>query len=365
MAFKSCLGVLREEKFNLPLVWPPMGLGSPIYFALRRARNRDNVWTMQKRIILGTRGSALALAQVRLVEEALRTAHGDVEIEVKKITTTGDRQQDPNFKAASPAGLKGLFTKEIQDALLKGEIDAAVHSLKDVPGVTPPELTISAVLERAPASDVLITKTAHGFTDLPQAARVATSSVRRERLLHWRRPDLRIAPIRGNVPTRLQKLRDMEEFDALVLAQAGLKRLGYAMRDHTAEKGGLTHKGVLEFENARFHTEVLLELPHAIGQGAVALEARADDGRVAALFAPINHAATFTCIRAERELLRLLNGDCSLPVGVRTQLLGGRIFMEAVVFGEDNTPPREARNEADESAPEELARTIFHQLYAN
>ena len=306
---------------------------------------------MQKRIILGTRGSALALAQVRLVERALRAAHDGIGIEVKKFTTTGDRRQDPNFKVESPAGLKGLFTKEIQDALLTGAIDAAVHSLKDVPGVTPAELSIAAVLERAPASDILIAKTARNFADLPKGARVGTSSVRRTRLLRWKRSDLHIEPLRGNVPTRLQKLRDSENLDAIVLALAGLQRLGYAVGEGSAE-----------FEGATFFTEVLSGVPYAIGQGAIALEVRADDRRVTALLAPLNHAPTFTCIRAERELLRLLDGDCTLPVGVRTQLLGGEIFMEAIVFGDEGTAPREARNEGGAADPEALARRIFRQL---
>jgi len=308
---------------------------------------------VRKKIILGSRGSALALAQVALVEQALRAAHGDVEIVVKKITTTGDRRQDPNFKVESPAGLKGLFTKEIQDALLSGKIDAAVHSLKDVPGVTPAELTIAAVLERAPASDVLISKTAHSFDQLPSGARVGTSSVRRSRLLRWCRGDLQIEPLRGNVPTRLQKLRDSKNLDAIVLALAGLKRLGYVIGE-----------GTIEFEGTTFRTDILHELPHAIGQGAIALECRADDKKTRAALEKINHATTFTCIRAERELLRLLDGDCTLPVGVRTQLLGGKILMEAIVFGEENTEPREARDEGDATNPEALAQQIFKQLYS-
>ncbi len=308
---------------------------------------------MQKRIILGTRGSALALAQVRLVEQALRAAIEGIEIEVKKITTTGDRRQDPNFQVDTPAGLKGLFTKEIQDAILSGEINAAVHSLKDVPGVTPDELTIAAVLERALASDVLIAKTARTFDDLPRGAGVGTSSVRRSRLLRWRRGDLRVEPLRGNVPTRLQKLRATENLDAIVLACAGLERLGYQMID-----------GSMDFDGAALRTQILPEMPHAIGQGAIALECRADDGDTRTLFGKINHAPTFTCIRAERELLRLLNGDCTLPVGVRTQLLGGKIFLEAIVFGDEGAEPREARNEGEADEPEALAQRLFRQLYS-
>jgi hydroxymethylbilane synthase len=324
---------------------------------------------VRKKITLGSRGSALALAQVRLVEEALRAAHGDLDIEVKKITTSGDRRQDPSFRPLTGAGLKGLFTKEIQDALLAGEIDAAVHSLKDLPGITPDALTVAAVLERAPASDILIAKTACGFAELPDGARVGTSSVRRHRLLRWRRPDLRVEPLRGNVPTRLEKLRARDDLDAIVLAVAGLKRLGYAVSDAVAETAGRganpapgPTSGALEFDGTTFHTEILPDMPHAIGQGAIALESRADDARVSVLLTPLNHAPTFTCIRAERELLRLLNGDCTLPVGVRTQLVGDRIFMEAVVFGDEGTEPRVARDDGDAADPEAVARGIFRQL---
>ena len=211
---------------------------------------------MNGKLVLGTRGSALALAQVDLLMEALRCAVPKVEIEVKKITTTGDKRLDISMAKETGEGLKGLFTREIEAMLISGSIDVAGHSLKDLPGHLPPGLEVAAVLERAPTPDLLISKTGRAFTGLPRGAVIATSSVRRKRQLLWMRPDLVIEEIRGNVPTRLNKLRESARWEAIVLAQAGIGRL------------------CLELEG--LHAEVLPTLP-AIGQGAIGLEIRADD----------------------------------------------------------------------------------------
>jgi hydroxymethylbilane synthase len=246
-----------------------------------------------------------------------------------------------------------MFTKEIEDALLAGEIDAAVHSLKDLPGHLPAGVEVMAVLERANTGDVLISKTARGFDELPTAARIGTSSVRRRKQLLWMRQDLFIEEIRGNVPTRLRKLRESGNLDAIVLAQAGLDRLGFS-----------PNEGILNFEGAEFPSSILPMLP-AIGQGAVALEARNDDAKAREILRAINHESTFLCIRAERELLRLLDGDCHLPVGVETKLEGARLRMKAVIFGEDGQPPLTGEMEGDTITPEKLAQQLFKQLHEN
>lgn len=292
-------------------------------------------------MILGTRGSELALAQVELVLQALAPTLANILVEVKRIVTTGDRRQDLKVGEVSGAGLKGLFTKEIQEALYSREIDAAVHSAKDIPGQVSEGLSVCAVLEREDTSDVLISKSACSFAELPLGARIATSSVRRRRQLLWLRPDLQIREMRGNVPTRLKKLSESETLDGIVLARAGLNRL----------------KILLE----SFFVERLNTMP-AIGQGAVALEIRSDNHLTRSILEKINHRETFIRIAAERELLRLLDGDCRLPVGAETQLEGDLLRMKAVVFGEEGYPPRIGEAEGSASAPEALAARIFEQI---
>jgi hydroxymethylbilane synthase len=291
-------------------------------------------------IVLGTRGSALALAQVDLLMAALRQASPGVPIEVKKITTSGDRRTDYTGEYASGAGVKGLFTREIEQELLAGGIDVAVHSCKDLPGHLPEGLSVSAVLERADTADVFIGRAE--FSSLQKGAAIGTSSVRRRRQLRHLRPDLEVREMRGNVPTRIEKLAAAPELAGIVLARAGLDRLGINL--------------------GAWHVQALPILP-AIGQGAIALKCRADDAQTAALLAAVNHAPTFTCIRAERELLRLLNGDCHLPVGVATQLDGETLSMRTIIFGEEGTPPLEGSASGSAAEPERVAQELFHQLY--
>jgi hydroxymethylbilane synthase len=217
-----------------------------------------------KSIILGTRGSALALAQVELTTRALAAAFPGMGIERKIFVTRGDQKLDLSLIRANEAGGKGLFTKELEDALLSGAIDVAVHSLKDLPGHNPPGLEVTAVLERAPTADLLITKSPQTLRELPQGALIGTSSVRRARQLQWLRPDLRIEEWRGNVQTRLRKLTERSEVTGIILAQAGLERLGYDLRS-----------GALETEQGTFFATSLAEdLLPAIGQGAIALQRR-------------------------------------------------------------------------------------------
>jgi len=290
-------------------------------------------------LVIGTRGSALALAQVELFQNALRSHAIATAVEVRKIVTDGDRRKEN--KLPSPAGLKGLFTREIEELLLDGSIDVAVHSLKDLPGKIAADLTVAAVLERADPSDVLIAKHACALNELPSKATVATSSIRRTRQLRWLRPDLRVEQIRGNVPTRVEKLRREKLWDAIVLARAGLDRLG------------------LQFTDLR-----VSELPilPAIGQGAIALQSRSDSTEVNRLLAEVNHLPTFLCIRAERELLRLLDGDCNLPIGVRATLLGERLELEAILFGKEDEPPVHAISSGRADDPETVARNVHRQL---
>jgi len=303
-----------------------------------------------KSIILGTRGSALALAQVELTAQALAAARPGLVVERKVFVTRGDQKLDLSLIRANEAGGKGLFTKELEDALLSGAIDVAVHSLKDLPGQNPPGLEVTAVLERAPTADVLITKSPQSLRDLPQGAILGTSSVRRARQLQWLRPDVRIEEWRGNVQTRLRKLTERTEVTGIILAQAGLERLGHDLRG-----------GALETEQGRFCVASLEEdLLPAIGQGAIALQSRADRLEVTAVLQQIDHPPTHLAIRTERELQRLLAGDCALPVGVRTRLSAGRIAMKAILFGAPEAPPKLA--EAEGETPEAVAAAVFAGL---
>ena len=297
------------------------------------------------RIVLGTRGSALALAQVVLTRAALAGEWPRMAVDEQVFVTRGDRKLDLSLLRAGEAGGKGLFTRELEDALLAGTIDVAVHSLKDLPGHNPPGLAVTAVLERASTADVLIAKGISDFTALPHGARIGTSSVRRARQLQWLRPDLEIEEWRGNVPTRLRKLAERDDIAGIVLAQAGLDRLG------------------CDFSDGKFSVISLRDhLLPAIGQGAIALQSRADRADVNAVLAAINHAPTFTCIRAEREVQRLLAGDCALPVGVRSHLDGATLRLRGILFGPPNTPPAEAETSGPASDPEAIARELFAQL---
>ena len=242
---------------------------------------------------LGTRGSKLALKQAGLVRDALAAAVPALgapdAIEIVAIRTTGDRIQD---RPLAEAGGKGLFVKEIEEALLAGRIDAAVHSMKDMPVAQPDRLVISAFLPREDARDVLIAGDVRRIIDLARGAVVGTSALRRRAQLLHHRPDLKIVNLRGNVDTRLAK-REAGEVEATVLALAGLKRLG------------LAHVGTPIPED---------EMLPAVGQGAVCIECRVDDPKVMGWLSAINHAPTATCITAEHAMLALLDGSCRTPI---------------------------------------------------
>jgi hydroxymethylbilane synthase len=311
-------------------------------------------------LILGTRGSALALAQTQLALSALRDACPDRAISVREVRTTGDQRQDLSLTHLAPGGHgyqagggvrspervdPGLFTRELETELLEGRIHVAVHSLKDLPTVMPVGLKLAAVLPRADTTDVLILKldptqgdglAAHTpLSRVPPGATIATSSLRRQRQLLQYRPDLRVTEVRGNVGTRLGKLRDRVDWTGLVLARAGLERLSY---------GESLLSGWLAAEGARFAVEVLgpgVMLP-AVGQGAIGLQARADDAETLAALSAVNHAPTWAAVTVERELLRLLGGGCQMPLGVHTGIdeAKGTLRLRAVLFGAEGASPR-------------------------
>jgi hydroxymethylbilane synthase len=304
------------------------------------------------RLTLGTRGSALALAQADLTTAALAAAFPGLEIRREVFITRGDQKLDLSLLRANEAGGKGLFTKELEDALLDRRIDVAVHSLKDLPGQQPPGLALTAVLERAPTADVLITRDPFLFEGLPHGARIGTSSIRRARQLQWLRADLIIEEWRGNVGTRLRKLNENNNITGIILAEAGLRRLGFDWPDGTLHTA----------EGTFFILSLADHLLPAIGQGAIALQSRSDDAEVKSALAVINHEPTWLAIRAERELQRLLEGDCSLPVGVRTRIEGETLHLSAVLFAGENAAPRQASASGPSDSPEACAQAVFAQL---
>ncbi|MFC4993812.1 hydroxymethylbilane synthase [Rubritalea tangerina] len=309
------------------------------------------------RIVVGTRGSALALVQAEMTEQLLRQKFPEAEIVRNVITTTGDRRTDVSLAdVAKVEGVfdKGVFIKELEVALENGEIDIAVHSLKDVPTVLEAPFEIVSVLERAPVADVLVTKVKGGLDALPQGAKVASSSCRRQKMLKWLRPDLEMVDIRGNVPTRLRKLAEDAELDGILLAEAGLVRLGYDATGEMGTEAGNVYGAALEADSF---------LP-AAGQGAVALEVRKGDTRSAAFARAINHEATMTRITAEREFLRLLNGGCHTPVGVASQIFGDKLLMEGIVFpeGEAIGDPLQAESSGCLNEPLKVAESLFKSL---
>ena len=303
---------------------------------------------------LGTRGSDLALKQTAMVTELLKSAHPFLELPRKIIQTTGDKRQD--LKLADAGMDKGVFIKELEIALEKGQIDAAIHSLKDVPSELDSQFVIAAVLERAAVEDVLISASPYTLETLPAGARVGTSSVRRARQLQWLRPDLKVVELRGNVPTRVRKCLGENALDAIVLAAAGLVRLG--LLDLTTS--------LITIDETKLHAQVLdaKKFYPAAGQGAIAIEVRAKDYRVRDYIRTLNHAATESCIVVEREFLRLMGAGCQTPVGARTWIDKGRLHMAVRVFSEHNpnAAPIEAEASAAVDCPLSLAKRLAGEV---
>jgi hydroxymethylbilane synthase len=290
---------------------------------------------------LGTRGSKLALTQAGLVRDALAKAVPALAaadaIEIVAIKTTGDVIQD---RPLSEAGGKGLFVKEIEEAMLSGRIDAAVHSMKDMPTLQPAGLLIAAFLPREDARDVLIAGDVQRIADLPQGAVVGTSALRRRAQLLHRRPDLRIVNLRGNVDTRIAK-RERGEVEATLLALAGLKRLGMA------------HVGTPVPED---------EMLPAVGQGAICIECRSDDAQTRAWLAAIDHAPTATCVRAEHAMLAVLDGSCRTPIAGHAIIADDVIHLRGLIAKPDGSQLVATERRGAGSDAEALGRDAGHEL---
>jgi len=264
-----------------------------------------------QKIVIGSRGSQLALWQANWVKSELERLHSNVDINIRVITTSGDKIQDVPL---AKIGGKGLFVKEIEEALLAKQIDLAVHSMKDVPMELPTELGIPVITKRENPLDALISKNGETLANLPQEATIGTSSLRRSSQLLKYRADFDIRPLRGNVDTRLRKVKE-DNYDAILLASAGLNRLGWANRI-TAE---ISH-------------DILLP---AMGQGALGIETRLDDTKIYDLISTLNHEQTHYAVSAERSLVGRLEGGCQVPIGAYARVEKGLITLKGLVASLD------------------------------
>jgi len=331
-------------------------------------------------LYLATRGSALALAQTNLVLDQCRAAFPEFRFEVKVIKTTGDKLQTASLADAHLP--KGLFTKELENALLEGQADLAVHSLKDLPTELPNGLNLGAVSARADVRDVLIYRDAaflaaepkhewagtsersmapkRGFSpgtnvsQLPEGATIATSSTRRSAQLLERRPDFKIVLIRGNVGTRLNKLAAQGEVDAIVLAAAGLERLRFQIDARGALRGENIPNGLLAVPLSP------AEMLPCVGQAALGIEIRANDSVAQQICERLNDKPTMQCVRAERAFLRGMGGGCQIPVGAYAQIQQGRLRMQVVSFLGDR--PRRAEGEGTVEQAEELGARLAGEV---
>ena len=295
---------------------------------------------MKDKIIVGSRDSALALWQTRWVIEQLERQNPDKTFELVTMKTKGDKMLDV---ALAKIGDKGLFTKELEVAMQQGEIDFAVHSLKDMPTALPTGLTIGAVCKRHNPGDALISKDGRKLAELPQGARIGTSSLRRcAQLLHFR-PDLKLEALRGNINTRRKKLAS-EGLDGIILAAAGVTRMGWD--DMIAE--------IIPFD---------ICLP-AVGQGAIAVECREEDADILKLLEGIEHAETRAATDAERALLRHLEGGCQVPIGAYGEVVEGKLKLTALVASLDGEEVIRAEGEAPVAEAQELGVAVGEKLLA-
>jgi len=265
---------------------------------------------LAKKLTIGTRGSQLALWQANWVKSELEKKHG-IEVELEIIKTTGDKITDVPL---AQVGGKGLFVKEIEEALLDGRVQLAVHSMKDVPTDFPDGLSLRCITEREDPRDIAITCTGNSFKDLPQGAHIGTSSLRRSSQLLDARPDFKIGQLRGNLDTRIRKVND-GEYDAIILAGAGIRRLGWADK-------------ITDY----FDTEFMLP---AIGQGALGIETKTNDDETNALVDFFNHPDTSDAVRAERSLLKRLDGGCQVPIAAFGEIDGDNLRLRGLVAGVD------------------------------
>jgi len=327
----------------------------------------------EKPIVICTRGSALALAQSNLIAAMCRAAFPRLRFELKIIKTTGDKLQKASMAKTDPSLPKGLFTKELEVALVKGHADLAVHSLKDLPTDLPPGLILAATPKREDVRDVLIYRDAaflkrqkdtikeqadwspgqselRGFKphlklkDFPEGATIATSSTRRKQSLLAVRPDLKIVEIRGNVSTRMQKVAERGEIDATVLALAGMKRLNFDLNRDGTIRGDVVPDGLLATVLG------LDEMLPCVGQGAIGIEIRADDERIAKIVERLNHSDTFHAVTAERAFLRGMGGGCQSPVGAHAEISGGKISLQAISFHDETVKRGEGKKLIAEAA---------------
>ncbi len=264
---------------------------------------------MLEKIRIGTRASKLALWQAEFIAAELRREYLNLEVELVKIQTTGDKILNSPL---AKIGGKGLFTKEIENALAENKIDLAVHSLKDVPNELPQNFKIAAVTKRANPFDAFVSNKFSAIEEMPEGAVIGTSSLRRTAQILNFFPHLKIENLRGNVDTRLKKL-DAGNFDAIILAAAGLERLGYGERI----------------------TQILTEIIPAAGQGALAVEIRSDDFKTAELVKFLNDEQTFQAVKIERDFLKVIGGSCQIPVGIFASILDNKIYARAVVAALD------------------------------
>ena len=293
-----------------------------------------------KTLRLGTRKSPLALWQAEYVRDRLLQHHADLRVELVEMTTEGDRILD---RSLALVGGKGLFIKELEQGLLNKHIDLAVHSLKDVTATLPPGLHLAVICEREDPRDAFVSNHHLNLASLHDGARIGTSSLRRECQLRETFPRLTIAALRGNVNTRLAKL-DAGEFDAIILAVAGLKRLGYAAR-------------------IREHLDPATSLP-AVGQGVVCIECRSDDRSTHELLAPLNHVATQICVAAERAMNRHLDGGCQVPIGGFAELRGDTLHLRGLVGEPDGSRVIRAEISGHAREAEQLGEQLAQRLLA-
>jgi len=336
----------------------------------------------ERPIIIATRGSALALAQANLIAAQCREIFPRLRFELKIIKTTGDKLQTASMAKKDESLPKGLFTKELEVALVKGHADIAVHSLKDLPTDLPAGLILAATPKRADVRDVLIYRSSEfiksraaattsadwapgqdalrGFQphrklkDFPAKAIIATSSTRRKEQLLAARPDLNIVEIRGNVVTRMQKVAERGELDATVLALAGLTRLDFRVTPEGKLEGDAVPDGLLA---TILDVDVMLP---CVGQGAIGIEIRADDERIAKIVERLNHFNTFQCVTAERAFLRAMGGGCQSPVAAYAKIEGSRMEMSAVSFRDGPARRSEGKRPVAEATAlgEELAEKL-------
>ncbi len=292
---------------------------------------------MHNSLVIGTRGSQLALWQAQFIKDELERLYPDLKVHLKIIKTTGDTVQDRSLVGLG----KGVFTKEIENALLAGDIDLAVHSLKDLPTELPPGLCITAIPTREDPRDVLITASELPLNDLLNGAKIGTTSPRRKAQLLHIRPGLQVVDVRGNVDTRLRKLHETD-LDGIILAAAGIKRLGKS-------------EVITQF----FDVERMVP---AVGQGALAIEAREADDRIEKLLAPLNDQETAAEITAERAVLENLGGGCQVPIGAYAKHVDGELSLISVVCHPEGALRIVERAKGKLNAAQHLGEVVAEKL---